>query len=634
MNKKIERGLFLIACLVVIGVATYAANRHFLHEEGDDIRQPAALAHGQIPDFTLIDHAGEIHRLYTYGDARYVVITAHGNGCPIIQKFTIKLNEMRSKYKDKSVQFLMLNANTEDDRASVMQEASDYGVQLPILLDPSQVIAKTLGFTRTSETVVIDVKSWKIVYRGPINDQLDYGVDKQKARNEYLEDALDNLLAGEKIKNEPPQAKGCLISYREAKEISFKKDIMPILEAKCLRCHFPPTRFPPALKSIASLHSWSAMIRETVVTERMPPFSADPLYGPYANDLSLTAQEKFLLVEWLDRGAPKDAGGGDPLVDYQKPLAKKYEKIANSKPLMVVKMDNPAVIPPRGEVEYKYFPLGGPIPEDMWISSINMISTNPRQLHHVSLMVTPQPLEYYEKEAKAYRDESAIARNTDGDIPIYTLWKMNELNRATDPHFNRLQVWAAGRSQPSDFGDNAALFLPKGYHLTLESHYMGTGREETEQTTLEFYGSRQQNGKSRVRTLLLSNTEFEIPPNARKHLVVTKPYKITHDMEIRALLAHMHMRGRAIRALLKPPGGELRTVASIPNFYYGWQTGAGVMPKTPIPVPAGSELSAICEFDNSAQNPNNPDPNRLVRFGQTHDRTEMCHLNLQTVVSN
>lgn len=615
------------------GVYLFTRKAQVVTEPTSHLEPRSLASEATIGDFTLIDHRGNIERLYGQKDAKFVVITAHGNGCPIIQKFTIKINELNSKYTPKGVRFFMLNANTEDDRKSVMKEAEEYGVKTPILLDPSQVVAKGLGFSRTSETIIIDTKTWKIVYRGPINDQLDYGVDKQNARNEYLEAALDAALAGKKIPTDVPAAKGCLISYPAQKEISYKDQVAPVIEKKCLRCHFPPTKFPPSFNSIANLRSWAAMIRETVVTERMPPFSADPLYGPYGNDISLTPQEKWLLVEWIDQGMPDDHTGVDPVSVYKRPPNHVYKRIKGKKPIYVAKMEKPADIPPGGEVEYKYFQLGGPIPEDMWISEMNVLSSNPRQVHHASLMITSKPLKWYEDMVAEDRDEKAIASNKTGDIPIFTLWKMNQ-ERVKDIQFNRVQIWAAGRNQPFTFGKKAALLLPKGYYLTLETHYMGTGKPDSEQMTLEFYGTKNRGGRKRVKTLMLADTEFEVPPGAKRYVVVTKPYRIRRDLEIRSLLGHMHMRGKAIRAILRTPDGKERTIASIPNFYYGWQTGGGILPNPPIFVAEGSELIGECEYDNSAENPNNPDPSKVVKFGQTHDRTEMCHFNLQLIVDD
>ncbi len=626
--KRTDSKVFVVCCVVVALCAIFvAAKSYFSHPTSRAIAKV-----GDLPDFSLIDHKGEIHRLYQYADAKFLVITAHGNGCPIIQKYSLKLNEMRDKYAARGVEFLLLNSNQEDDRKSVMKEAEDYAVRVPILLDSAQLIAKLLGFTRTSETVVIDPRQWKIVYRGPINDQLDYGVDKQRARNEYLEDALDQLLAGRSPSGTPPAAKGCLISFREKKEISYSKDIAPILADKCMRCHGSPARFPPEFKGIDTVRSWAAMIKETILTDRMPPFSADPLYGPYENDPSLTPEEKFLLVEWINRGSATAPDEPDPLAEYKRPK-KKRAKLLNSKPIYSVQMAKPAVIPPRGEVEYKYFQLGDAIPEDMWIHSVHVTSTNPRQLHHESLMVTPKPLKFYEDAVQQDRDEDKVSANKDGDIPLYTLWKMMRTD-GKDPNYVRIQVWAAGRRQPFGFGKSGALFLPKGYYLTLETHYMGTGREETEQTTIDFYGERKKGQRRAVRTLLLSALDLEIPPNEKKYSVASRPYKVHKDSHIRSLLGHMHMRGRAIRAVLKTPDGNSRTVASIPNFYYGWQTGAGLVPNPPIFVPKGSELTGVCEFDNSAQNPYNPDPSKTVYHGQTHDRSEMCHFNLQMMDAN
>jgi hypothetical protein len=92
------------------------------------------------------------------------------------------------------------------------------------------------------------------------------------------------------------------------------------------------------------------------------------------------------------------------------------------------------------------------------------------------------------------------------------------------------------------------------------------------------------------------------------------------------------MRGQAVKVEMTSPEGITKTLASIPNYYYGWQTGAGLEPIEPISVKKGSKLRTKCYFDNSSQNPFNPDPNKQVVWGQRVDRTEMCKMNMNYTV--
>ena len=175
--------------------------------------------------------------------------------------------------------------------------------------------------------------------------------------------------------------------------------------------------------------------------------------------------------------------------------------------------------------------------------------------------------------------------------------------------------------------DQTAIFIPKGYYVVLEVHYLGNGKEDEEQTKIQFYGypeGKKPAGLKRIRYFWTITTEMEIPPGTRDFVVPTKSVRIQKNMRIVTLLAHLHMRGTAARLIMTDPQGRERIVTSIPNFDFNWQSGAKLEPDPPIFVPAGSRLRAECTYDNSAQNPRNPDPEKFIKHGQTLDRAEMC----------
>jgi hypothetical protein len=158
---------------------------------------------------------------------------------------------------------------------------------------------------------------------------------------------------------------------------------------------------------------------------------------------------------------------------------------------------------------------------------------------------------------------------------------------------------------------------------------MGTGKTETEQTTIDFFGTRNiPKHMKNVRSLGLAIKDFEIPPYVKKYEVKTRYWSPKKDILIHSLTGHLHMRGKAVRLELTDASGNTRPVLSIPNFYYGWQTGASLKPEKKILVKTTDKIQAICTYDNSAQNPFNPDPSKKVHFGQRVDRTEMCKMNM------
>jgi len=137
------------------------------------------------------------------------VLVTTGNGCPIARESVPKLKALRKKFSGKKVVFWMLDANPQDDRASVVAEANEFNVDFPILLDEAQLVARSLGVKRTAEAICINPKDWTVFYRGAIDDQLNIGAKKVAPTENYLEDALAKFLAGEEIATKRTQVAGC-----------------------------------------------------------------------------------------------------------------------------------------------------------------------------------------------------------------------------------------------------------------------------------------------------------------------------------------------------------------------------------------------------------------------------------------
>ncbi len=575
--------------------------------------EPRKEIPGALPDFALLDHMGRYRQLSREADAPAVVVIAFDRHCPLLTAAGVELEKLSARFAKGVFWFLDLTAT--DARADLIQTARKRGLQWPILMDPSQITGRALGLTSSGESVILDPRSRQVLFRGGIGEDLAAALT-----------AIEN--------QKPPVARGSIpggrkIEYRFARQgkVFYETDVAPVLIRRCLNCHHQGARYPPFFSDYNVVRSWSAMIRETLYNDRMPPFSVDRHYGRYANDISLLPDEKRKLVQWLEDGMPRRPGGADPLVGYD--YNPKRRELGKMQLLFSAAMKEEAPVPPRGELEYLYFDVGGPAERDYWVEAIWSRSTNPRLLHHASLMVVPRPLSYYIDKVKDEIDPLLVRRRGDGSSPAWILRAIRELEEGRDPHFMRTQTWGIGRPQPKFYGQGRSLFVPKGYYLILETHYMGSGRPEKEKTSLDFYGRLDGRGLKSIKMKMLTTTNIQIEPNEKSAKVETPFYKFGRDVEIHSFLAHLHMRGRSIKAVELGPGGEERVLVSIPNYYYGWQTGTGLIPDPPLRISKDSEVRVICEYDNSELNPSNPDPTRTVFWGQTHDRSEMCKVNVE-----
>ncbi len=179
----------------------------------------AATAPSKIADFTLSDQNQQSHELYKLADASAIVLVTQGDGCPIVRNLATALRGLQAKYEPKGVKFMMLNPNLQDNRAEVIQEAKDYGYNLPILMDAKQTEGEALGVVRTAEVFVINPKTWQIIYHGPVDDRLSYGLQKEEADHPWADQAIASVLDGKTVPYTEGELQGCLINFpnRDAK---------------------------------------------------------------------------------------------------------------------------------------------------------------------------------------------------------------------------------------------------------------------------------------------------------------------------------------------------------------------------------------------------------------------------------
>jgi peroxiredoxin len=168
----------------------------------------------EIKDFNLTDHMGVSHTLDEYADRDFIVMYIHGTGCPIARLSVPAFKAIREQYADKNLEFLMLNSFIQDDMRRIQREAEEFLIDFPILKDADQSIARSMGVERTAEVFIIDPRTRKIHFRGPIDDQLGYETQRLEVRHHYLRDAIDTIMAGGSVNmNEIPDAKGCLVGF-------------------------------------------------------------------------------------------------------------------------------------------------------------------------------------------------------------------------------------------------------------------------------------------------------------------------------------------------------------------------------------------------------------------------------------
>ncbi|MEX0961036.1 MAG: redoxin domain-containing protein [Burkholderiales bacterium] len=532
----------------------------------------------RVDNFALLDHAGAFHELYYLSDAKAVVLMVHGNGCPIVRKALPEFKAIRENYRAQGVEFLLINSNLQDDRESIAREAAEFDVDLPILVDETQLIGESLGIVRTADVFVIDPNGWKVAYRGPVDDRLAYGAQKPAANRHYLTDALDAVLAGEPVAVAQAEAVGCLVNLPEHDrremhaEISYPERIAPMLAERCVSCHRPGGIGPWAMTGYEMVRGFAPMIREVIRTKRMPPWHADPHFGSFVGDRSLTAEEIRTLVHWIEAGAPR-GDGPDPLAERDA----EWAEWSLGKPDMIVEV--PAFdVPASGVVDYQYPYADNPLDRDVWIRAIEIIPGDRAVVHHV-LAGIDDP-------------DNGERRNIRGQI-------------------GELGGYAPGKNAVP-YPEDTGILLRREANLRFQMHYTPNGRATRDVTRVGYYFY-DQPPKHRLDMTMIMDAGLTVPAHAKSY-TDSLEHVFERDVMLYSLMPHAHLRGRAARFTAHYPDGGEEILLSMPKYDFTWQTTYAL--KSPKLLPAGTRVVFDMTWDNSAQNPANPDPEQDVYWGE------------------
>jgi peroxiredoxin len=565
----VSRTLLLFLLALGLGVAAPAV-------QAEDM--PALPKPDRAENFRLTDQNDRSLELYSLGDAPAVVLYVHGVGCPIVRQSVPALNRLKEEFGPKGVAFVMINANTQDLREDLAEEAEAYGIQMPILSDRTQRIALALGCKRTAEAIVLDPQDhWKILYRGAVDDRFDYGAQKAEATDEHLKRALTDHLAGNPVSVASVETKGCLIHYMQPEAVSYAADVAPILASKCVPCHTQGGLGPFAMSNQRKVRGWASMMRETIRTKRMPPWHADPKYGEYQHSIALSTEEERTLLAWIEMGAPKEEGP-DPLRELDKPPSKDWTL---GTPDLVVSMPREEILPAEGTIDYRYIYIDPGLKEDKWVRAAQVLPGTMRVVHHALIFIIYP--EHYEH----------LQPNHRGGLSGY---------------FEAFLPGAEIAPYPAD----SAQFVPAGSFFVFQMHYTATGKEERDLTKMALYFRDGPPAKV-MRIGAASETEFEIPAHA-PDASVSSEFEIRRNAEIWGVSPHMHYRGSRARFEAVLPDGVTRTLLNVPFYEFDWQP--MYLLKEPVLMPAGSKIRVDGGWNNTKFNPKNPDPSKTVYFGE------------------
>jgi hypothetical protein len=379
---------------------------------------------------------------------------------------------------------------------------------------------------------------------------------------------------------------------QSAPAVTFTHDVAPILQKHCQTCHRPGEAAPFPLMTYDQARPWAATMKLAVKQKRMPPWYADPAIGHFSNDRSLTEKEISTILSWANSGTPE----GDP-ADLPAP-ATFVEGWGIPKPDKIFELPHAFSVPASGMVEYQYVIIPTGFTEDKWVQAAEARPTDRSVVHHIIAYVREPGSNYFKGQKSGVFFEAPPPKQDD----------KNDTS-----------------ALPSDFlvgyapGQNAEILQPgqaklikAGSDIVLEVHYTPTGKATTDQTRVGIVFAKEK-PKERVLTLSAVNGTFKIPPGDPNYKVDAN-FEVPRDVKLVSLHPHMHTRGKDFEYRLVFPDGKTQTLLKVPAYNWHWQLWYTL--DAPITLPKGTKIECTAHFDNSPDNPENPDPTKTVIWGQ------------------
>jgi len=377
---------------------------------------------------------------------------------------------------------------------------------------------------------------------------------------------------------------------------TFYKNVLPVLQNRCQECHRPGEAAPMPFLTYQEARPWAKAIREAVVTRKMPPWPADPHFGKFRNDRSLSREEIDTIVAWADSGAQE----GNP-ADAPKP-AQFVDGWGIHKPDAVFEMPNEFAVPASGTIDYQYIVIPSGFTEDKWVDEYEARPGNRQVVHHIIAFVRP-PGSKWLKDAQPGIPYVPVKEDREKR-------KQRRKDEDSGPPPELLVGFAPGLP-PGTLRPGQAKLVKAGSDFVFQMHYTANGTAGLDRSRLGMVFAKQP-PEERVYTASASNDKFEIPAGDAN-------YEVESDITIQEqtllvdLMPHMHLRGKDFVYTAFYPTGESEVLLRVPKYDFSWQLFYYLADQKVLP--AGTRIHCVAHFDNSPNNPANPDATQTVRWG-------------------
>ncbi|MEM7371930.1 MAG: redoxin domain-containing protein [Bacteroidota bacterium] len=522
-------------------------------------------------------------------------------GCVISQRMIPELNNIYREAQEREVRFYGVISNDKASWQEAQAFKKEFEIQFPLLFDANGDLAQRIKPTVVPECFVFD-KNDKLEYHGRINDQfVAVGKINKNARNNELRDAIQAVASGNSPLVSHQAAIGCVFQPwpTEGRELTYNKDIEPILRANCSSCHQPNDIGPFPLLTYEDVSRRGNMIEYVTRKKYMPIWKADKDYGKFTNEHRLSDHEINFLKSWVRSGMAE----GKP-ENLMPPIASKTNEWKLGPPDLVLEME-PYDLPASGDDQYRVFVMKEKIPKGKTIRAIDFKAGDPSVVHHSTIFVD------YTGKLRAYDKEDPK--------PGYDAFKKG----GTMEFGSAVPVcgWAPGVG-PYSYPDGVGFYVEEGAYLAFENHYHLSGKATTDKSYVGIYYADQPVNKY-ITGSIIGTQKLQIPaksPDFKKSIWTYVPV----DIELYDITPHMHFIGKSVEIDVQLPDGDTKNLLKLSDWDLRWQS-VYTMRELTI-IPKGSIIRANFVYDNSDDNADNPHyPSKEMYWGWGSE-DEMCEV--------
>jgi formylglycine-generating enzyme required for sulfatase activity len=542
----------------------------------------------------IIDVDGVIQHPGAERDATAVVFVFLATQCPISNGILPELARLHTRFSGQ-IEFYGVIPDRFTTPGEAATHRREFAIPFPVLLDTSGALQRQLQPTHSPQAIVVD-RDGRLIYSGRIDDRYkEVGRPKQFATQNELRDSLFAVVNGKTPRVVRTEPIGCRLELVDSQvtssDVTFCREIAPIVFTQCTRCHRQGEGTPFPLETFEDVRRRASQIVEVVTDRSMPPWKPLPEFGHFVNEQRLTEDEVTLIRRWEANGAPLGE-----VADLPSP-----PRFANGwqlgEPDLILEMPQPFEVPADGPDIYQHFVLPTGLTRRGHVTACEFRPGDGSVVHHAWL----------------YFDTSGKARELDAATPE------DGYARFGGPGFvpaGNLGGWGPG-GLPRHLPPGMARSIPgSNSDLVLQIHYHPTGKAARDRSRVGLYFAKEP-VKQLVTQIMVADVDLEIPAGEQRHRFEAS-YTVPVETVLLDATPHMHLLGREVKVTATTPDGTSIPLIWIDDWNFFWQD--HYVFESPVRLPAGSRIDLVAWYDNSTGNSQNPhSPPRTVRFGESSD---------------